>query len=1040
MRHILLRSLAVSTAFIAVCPPLMAQERPVLLRDSFPIGDADGVLCQVQDRSVQNPARRNMFDRSWAVVCRDSAVPVATIYAFQGLKTDPLPLIKGYRREAVDCSGSGPVTANDLGTTQTCKVAESQLDWSVMRANAFNVSYIAEGFSAYDGAAQLALRSLINNSPAPGTIDIATTSVSDPFAFARVQAGTLEPQQALEEGYRRNLGGDYAEAAAYFETLQKRLEDEDKGDETRGEFLINRALQKSNLQEFAVADRLFIAAEPENIGKPVSERLQRNFEAIHLINQGYFEDALERVRTPLSAGLQAAEETSEGLTITQPIAARLNADTESARLLGFVDDLSLSPGERAQIIDAQALQLAGTSLRVLGERAEARRSLLDSYTQAIAVRDGRVITIVRLRAQILGELAALSEAEGNKGQAENYLRYAIEILETQYPERRAVSGAKARLAAFLLRDGREAASLDLYREVIDESLGKRDAASGFANQLIPYFRYLAPRVESDAGLADDYFKALQVLVRPGVAETQAVLARELSASSDEAARLFRQSTDLAREIEQVRIGVKALTAAPQTGTTPAKLAELSARLEELENQQLRTQAKLSDFPEYRVISPKALALSEFRETLGDGEAYARLAIVGQDAFMFTTSRSGAKAFKLDQPAEELDFLVDVIRSSIASNEGGAVVTYPFDIEKSHALYNTLLAPIEGELAGVSHLIFEPDGALLRLPLDLLVADKASVDAYVARVDGAGGDAFDFRGVNWFGLNRAISTAVSASAFVDARKAPTSTAGREYLGVGSNQPVGDGSGIRALALSGNDTCGWTAREWNRPIADDELHAASQIVGQNTSQVLTGTQFTDDGLMAKDDLSDFRIVHFATHGLVTPPRPSCPARPALLTSFGGEGSDGLLSFQEIFDLDLDADLIILSACDTAGGASIEATRAAGVGSGGGTALDGLVRSFIGAGGRAVLASHWPAPDDYDATERLMSEMFREGRSRNLGMALRASQKRLMAEAQTSHPYYWAGFAIVGDAVRPLLTPSNIAQSGENTASGSANGAAE
>jgi hypothetical protein len=168
----------------------MAQERPVLLRDSFPIGDADGVLCQVQDRSVQNPARRNMFDRSWAVVCRDSAVPVATIYAFQGLKTDPLPLIKGYRREAVDCSGSGPVTANDLGTTQTCKVAESQLDWSVMRANAFNVSYIAEGFSAYDGAAQLALRSLINNSPAPGTIDIATTSVSDPFAFARVQAGT----------------------------------------------------------------------------------------------------------------------------------------------------------------------------------------------------------------------------------------------------------------------------------------------------------------------------------------------------------------------------------------------------------------------------------------------------------------------------------------------------------------------------------------------------------------------------------------------------------------------------------------------------------------------------------------------------------------------------------------------------------------------------------------------------------------------------------------------------------------------------------
>ncbi len=1018
MRHLLLRSLAVSTAIAAICPPVLAQERPVLVRDSFPIGDASGVLCQVQDRSIANPARRTMFDRSWAVICRDSAVPVATIYAFQDLTEDAQGLIAPYRREAVDCSNAAAATKGEFGLTQRCKVSGSELGWNVTQTRQMNVSYIAEGFEAYEGATLLALRSLIANKPAPGTIDIATTSVADPFAFARVQAGTLEPQQALEEGYRRNLGGDYAEAGAYFEALQKRLEDENKGDETRGEFLINRALQKSNLQEFAVADRLFIEADPLNTGKPVSERLQRNFEAIHLINQGYFDDALLRARQPLSQGVQTAIVTEEGLKISQPIAARLNADTESARLLGFVDDLSLSPIERAEIIDAQALQLQGTSLRVLGQRAEARRALLDSYTRAIAVRDGRVVTIVRLRAQILGELAALSEADGNTGQAESYLRYAIDILQAQYPERRAVSGAKARLASFLLRKGKEAQSLALYNEVIDESLGKRDAASGFANQLVPYFRYLAPRVENDPAIAADYFKALQVLVRPGVAETQAILARELSASSDEAARLFRQSTDLAREIEQVRIGVRALSNSDKPGLVVAQLAELQARLTSLENQQLRTQAKLGEFPEYRVIAPKALTLSDFRSTLGEGEAYLRLANVGADSFMFAVSKTGVKAFRIDLPEDEIDFLVDVIRSSIYSQEGGRLVTYPFDMDAAHALYNALLAPMAGQLADMKHLIFEPDGAMLRLPLDLLVADKASVDRYAARTVDPEADAFDFRGVNWFGRGRSISTAVSASAFVDAREAPTSKAGREYLGVGRNVPVGDGSGIRALAVSGNDTCGWSAREWNRPIADTELFAASQVVGVDKSQVLTGAQFTDDGLKAKEDLSDFRIVHFATHGLVTPPRPSCPARPALLTSFGGEGSDGLLSFQEIFDLDLDADLIILSACDTAGGASIEATRAAGVGSGGGTALDGLVRSFIGAGGRAVLASHWPAPDDFDATERLMSTMFSEGKTRDLGSALRASQYRLMDEAKTSHPYYWAGFAIIGDAARPLL----------------------
>ena len=186
-------------------------------------------------------------------------------------------------------------------------------------------------------------------------------------------------------------------------------------------------------------------------------------------------------------------------------------------------------------------------------------------------------------------------------------------------------------------------------------------------------------------------------------------------------------------------------------------------------------------------------------------------------------------------------------------------------------------------------------------------------------------------------------------------------------------------------------------------------------------LTGACFTDTAVKQKSDLGNFRIHLFATHGLVTPPRPNCPVKPALLTSFGATGSDGLLTFDEVFDLALDADLAILSACDTAGSASVEATRAAGLSSGGGTVLDGLVRAFIGAGGRAVLASHWPAPDDYRATERLMNEMFRFGRTASVGEALDQSQAQRMDDAATSHPYYWAGFALIGDATKPLLAPA-------------------
>ena len=72
---------------------------------------------------------------------------------------------------------------------------------------------------------------------------------------------------------------------------------------------------------------------------------------------------------------------------------------------------------------------------------------------------------------------------------------------------------------------------------------------------------------------------------------------------------------------------------------------------------------------------------------------------------------------------------------------------------------------------------------------------------------------------------------------------------------------------------------------------------------------------------------------------------------------------------------------------------------------------------------MASHWPTPDEFGATERLISEMFRVGRDQGLGLALRASQRQLMDDPQTSHPFYWGGFAIIGDAARPLLSDEPV-----------------
>ena len=247
-----------------------------------------------------------------------------------------------------------------------------------------------------------------------------------------------------------------------------------------------------------------------------------------------------------------------------------------------------------------------------------------------------------------------------------------------------------------------------------------------------------------------------------------------------------------------------------------------------------------------------------------------------------------------------------------------------------------------------------------------------------------------------------------------------------MGFGENSPIGETYPARFTAQTTNLSaeCLWPAVQWNDPIDASELRYASGIIGEGASQVVTRDGFTDDSIKSRADLDQFRVLHFATHGLVTAPNPDCPAKPALVTSFGGEGSDGLLSFEEIFELNLDADLVILSACDTAGAASVEATRLAGVTSGGGSELEGLVRAFVGAGGRTVMASHWPVPDSFNATERLMTEMFRRGQGNEIGDAIAQSQQLLMDDPQTSHPFYWSAFAVIGDAARPLLSSGPVA----------------
>jgi CHAT domain-containing protein len=397
-----------------------------------------------------------------------------------------------------------------------------------------------------------------------------------------------------------------------------------------------------------------------------------------------------------------------------------------------------------------------------------------------------------------------------------------------------------------------------------------------------------------------------------------------------------------------------------------------------------------------------------------------MTIVGGRAYAVLVTPTSAKAASLDVTAKQLDEQVDALRDTISTVENGKHVTYAFDVGLSHRIYNELFAPFGSEIASAKHLIFEPDGAMLRLPVNLLVMDQASVDAYKQRA-AAGGDAeFDFRGIAWLGRDRDISTSVSPRSFAQLRNARPSAASKDYLGLGENTPPSAATAQLIPATADRD-CILPLSSWANPISARELQTAASIiqaVDPKGTQIVTRDGFTDTGLEARTDLEQYRIIHFATHGVVTARAPKCASQPALLTSFGGNGSDGLLTFREIFDLHLDADLVILSACDTAGKASAVATQQAGLSTGGDVALDGLVRAFVGAGGRLVIASHWPVPDDYNATQRLITGLFSASPGTPTVTALRMSQRQLMDDANTSHPFYWSAFAAVGDGEIPVI----------------------
>jgi CHAT domain-containing protein len=151
----------------------------------------------------------------------------------------------------------------------------------------------------------------------------------------------------------------------------------------------------------------------------------------------------------------------------------------------------------------------------------------------------------------------------------------------------------------------------------------------------------------------------------------------------------------------------------------------------------------------------------------------------------------------------------------------------------------------------------------------------------------------------------------------------------------------------------------------------------------------------------ELSQYRVIHFATHGVLDSQHPELSGLIFSLVNSRGEQENGFLGLQDVYNLNLAADLVVLSACETGLGKEIQ-----------GEGLVGLTQGFMYAGAPQVIASLWSVDDA--ATAELMAHFYRalEKEGKRPSAALRQAQIEIFQQERWRNPYYWAGFVIHGD----------------------------
>ena len=803
---------------------------------------------------------------------------------------------------------------------------------------------------------------------------------------------------ALREARIDSSRNDFASAETAYRLaleIQLRVFGESAG---AGEVLMALALEVSNQQRFDEAASLFRRADPiiDRAGDFQRARLLA-YKALDAANRGHYDDALQFARAANALRRRSIDRTSD-----------FNDDA------GGLAAQSVSKGEllHSLMIEAQML----LRLDDLASAEAAAGEALDIIVHT----DGLPLW---WRPNVLAFLGELNERQGRLAAAERQELDALRLRQRIFGETGPTALSHLALGRLYGAQDARAASLAAWHAGFDILDREQEMKSGSSfDQIAPFFTVAtAPNAGPAPDVDAEIFRAIQLTGASVTDQTIERSAQRLGAADPAIAALLGSAEAARRQLAALRLHYAQETDLPAPQRDAKLEASLAAQIVSAEGAVTDADRQLQRaFPAFsRLAHPGAVPLAAFRAHLASGEAAVTFLLGNKQSWVVVVRADRIVARPIAVTQDGIASDVGVLRRAFVPRLGRLV---PFDVALANALYRELLGPVAGELDGIRHVVFVTHGPLASLPLAVLVAGEKTPDS-------------SYQNADWLVRHFAVSQVPTFASFVALREAalhhPAPT--MPFLGFAAPDFAGQPATARATATGTSDALTALAgrcRE-GQPIAPELLRALTplpeaageaaivgRLLGADAGALHTGADASEAVLRAQQ-LDRYRVLYFATHGLL-PGELHCQAEPGLALSpppapAASRATDGLLEASEIAAFQLNADLVVLSACNTAEGGVL-----------GGDALSGLAESFFYAGARGVIASHWEVPSQQ--TVALMTGMFGRVAADGTAEALRQSQLALIEQADTSHPFNWAAFTLIGDGIGIGGAPTAQAKAAE------------